>query len=105
MAKTETCYFSFSHGLRGCYLPDSHGGYYAVTRRKDLVDAIRSELEMVGAPASAIRQVGIKRLWSQAKRFGTSCIHFTIDTSEGYGLNFHGLTDAEYQELERQNDC
>lgn len=101
MAKTQTCYFTFSHGLRGCYMPDSHSGAYAITRRKDLVDAIRSELEMYDAPASRIKTVGIKRLWSQAKRHGTSSIHFTVDTANGYGLNFHGLTQTEYEALDQ----
>lgn len=98
-----TCYFTLSHGLRGCYLPDSHGGAYMITRRKELADAIRSELEFhTDSPQQArraFRDVGIKRLWSQAKRHGTSSIHFTIPTSEGYGLNFHGLTEDEYVHL------
>jgi hypothetical protein len=103
MSKPQTCYFTFSHGLRGCYLPDSHGGVYAVSRRKDLADAIRYELEMYDAPASAFKTVGIKRLWSQAKRYGTSSIHFTIDTSEGYGLNFHGLTEEEFNAQNKED--
>jgi hypothetical protein len=104
MAKAQTCYFSFSNGLRGCYMPDNYGGHYAVTRRKDLVDAIRNELDMLDAPKSALRQISIKRLWSQAKRYGTSSIHFTLDIGPGYGLNFHGLTETEYNEQESQND-
>lgn len=96
MAKAQTCYFSFSNGLLGCYMPDSTSGPYAVTTRRELADAIRSELEMLDAPKRCFADVGIRRLWGVAKRHGTSSVHFTIETSPGYGLSFHGLTEAEY---------
>lgn len=96
MARAETCYFSFSHGLRGCYMPDAHYGPYSVRTRAALAAAIRDALEMCDAPKSAFRTVGIRRLWAHAKRCGTSSIHFSIDTTPGCCLSFHGMTEEEY---------
>lgn len=98
------CYFSLSNGLLGCYMPDSYQGPYAITRRKDLIAIVRDALDMLDAPKSAIRQVRWSHLWSIAKRHGTSSVHFSIETSKGYGLSFHGLTEAEYAEQEAAQD-
>lgn len=94
----QTCYFTLSHGLQGCYMPDSHMGPYAVTTRRDLISAVRDALEFYEAPKTAIRQVRWKRLWGQAKRYGTSSVHFCIATSKHNMLEFHGLTEAEYDQ-------
>lgn len=110
MTKPQTYYFTLTGGLQGCYMPDYHGGNYAVTRRKDLIGAIRDELEMLldqegdRAVSSCMRDVDWKRLWSQAKRHGTSSIHFCIATGEHTMLEFHGMTEAEYLEAEKEND-
>lgn len=96
MPRAANCYFTFSYGLQGCYMPDSHFGPFVATRRKDIAAAIRDALEFYEAPKSAIRQVSLTRLWSQAKRHGTSSIHFCIATDKHNMLEFHGLTEDEY---------
>lgn len=110
MSKTATCYFNLTFGLQGCYMPDSYYGPHAVSRRKDLVSAVRETLEMLldqegdRSVAGCMRQVDWTRLWSQAKRHGTSSIHFCIATSKHNMLEFHGMTEAEYLEAEQAND-
>jgi hypothetical protein len=110
MAKTQICYFSLTSSLQGCYMPDAHWGAYAVSRRKDLIGAVRDTLNMIldqegdRAVSSAMRDVNWRSLWSQAKRHGTSSIHFCIETGEHTMLEFHGMTEAEYLEAEREND-
>jgi len=110
MTKTATCYFSLTSGLQGCYMPDAHWGAFAVTRRKDLINAVRDTLNMLldqesdRPVARCLREVDWTKLWSQAKRHGTSSIHFCIATSEHNMLEFHGMTEAEYLETEKEND-
>jgi hypothetical protein len=104
MPKVQTCYFALTHGLQGCYMPDMHFGAYAITRRKDLIEAVRDALDMMEAPKSAIRQINWTRLWDNAKRYGTSCVHFSIETGKHTCLSFHGLTEAEYNEMQ-ERDC
>lgn len=110
MSKTQTCYFNLSYGLQGCYMPDSYFGPHCVTRRKDLVSAVRDTLEMLldqegdRAVSSCMRQVNWTRLWSQAKRSGTSSIHFCIATSEHNMLEFHGMTEEEFVEAEKDGE-
>jgi hypothetical protein len=110
MAKAATCYFTLTYGLQGCYMPDSHFGPHAVSRRKDLVSAVRDTLAMLldqegDRPVSrCMREVNWRRLWSQAKRSGTSSIHFCIATDEHNMLEFHGLTEEEYLQHEKEND-
>lgn len=110
MAKAATCYFNLTFGLQGCYMPDSSYGPHAVSRRKDMIGAVRDTLEMLldhegdRAVAGCMRQVDWRRLWSQAKRSGTSSIHFCIATGEHTMLEFHGMTESEYLEAEREND-
>ena len=110
MAKPATCYFTLTYGLQGCYMPDSHWGPHAVTRRKDLIGAVRATLDTLlyqegdRSVAGCMRQVDWKRLWSSAKRHGTSSIHFCIATGDHTMLEFHGMTEAEYLEVEKDND-
>ena len=100
----KTCYFTLTYGLQGCYMPDSHFGPFAVNTRRDLINAVRDALEFYEAPKSAIRQVKWSRLWSSAKRHGTSSVHFCIATDKHNMLEFHGLTKAEYDEQEAAQD-
>lgn len=104
MAKAATCYFTLTYGLQGCYMPDSHMGPYLATTRREIIQAVREALEFYEAPKSAIHQVAWKRFWAQAKRSGTSSIHFCIATDKHNMLEFHGLTEAEYAERENQDD-
>lgn len=92
--------YSTSYGLSGCYLPDSHGGPIEFTRRRDLAEFIKDELQAYDMPASLFREVRIARLWSFIKRNGSSCAHFRL-CWKGYELAFHGLT---HEEFEQQNE-
>lgn len=91
-------------------MPDAHWGVYAVCRRKDLIGTVRDTLNMIldqegdRAVSRCMKEVNWTRLWSQAKRTGTSSIHFCIVTSEHTMLEFHGLTEAEYLEQEASED-
>lgn len=110
MAKAATCYFNLTFGLQGCYMPDSSYGPHAVSRRKDLIGAVRDTLEMLldqeddWSVARCMRDVNWTKLWSQARRHGTSSIHFCIATSKHNMLEFHGMTEEEYLEAEKAND-
>lgn len=100
--KTQA-YFGLSYGLSGCYMPDSHAGAFAVSRRKDLVAIVRDALESYDLPKSAIHQVKWTRVWAHAKRHGLSSLHFSI-SHNGNALNFSGMTESEYQEA-AESDC
>lgn len=110
MAKPQTCYFTLTYGLQGCYMPDSHFGPYAVTTRSGITYAVRETLSMLlgqegdKSVDSCMRQVSWKRLWAQAKRSGTSSIHFCIATSDHNMLEFHGLTQEGYEQAEKEQD-
>lgn len=92
-------YFSLSHGLRGCYMPDTMPYAYCVATRRDLADIIRSELEMYDAPRSRFRSVHIRDLWQRFQHArSASSWHFDIDTTEGYALHFGGMTKDEYDD-------
>ncbi|MBR1173880.1 hypothetical protein JQ617_07935 [Bradyrhizobium sp. KB893862 SZCCT0404] len=103
MSRAATCYFTISYGLQGCYMPDSHFGPFAVTRRKDLVNAMRDALEFYEAPKSRLREVSWSKLWSTAKRHGTSSVHFCIATDDHNMVEFHGLTEAEFNEHNKED--
>lgn len=66
MAKTAR--FTIMYGLEGCYMPDSDFGHYAVTTRRDLVQAMRDALAFYDFPKAAIHQVKWLRVWDHAKR-------------------------------------
>lgn len=87
--------YTVTNGLEGCYMPDSVSSPVEFRTRRDLVNDIRDEIELLGWPKSAIKQVKINRLWAHIKRWGSSSAHFSI-TRDGYELAYHGLTDAEY---------
>ena len=94
--------YSITFGLSGCYMPnDSFGPVFAGTRR-ELVNLIRGELESHDMPASLFADVRITRLWAFIKRNGSSVAHFSL-THKGYELAFHGLTEAEANEMDTEN--
>lgn len=97
----NTARYCVTFGLRGCYMPDSNSGPMEFTRRKDLMDFIRGELEVYELPQSAIRQVRANRLWSFIKRHGSSQAHFAIHHG-AHALEFHGLTEEEF--LQQQTE-
>ncbi len=92
------CYFAISHGLAGCYLPDTVHHYHANTRG-EIADILRDAIEFEEWPKARIGDVKLMRLWSHAKRHGTSSMHFSID-HKGRSIGFHGLTKAEYEAAE-----
>jgi hypothetical protein len=87
--------YAVTFGLAGCYMPDNHGGAFEITRRKDLADLIRSELETYDLPKSLIREHSLRRIWSHIKHHGSSSLHFGYYHGDNV-LSFHGLTEAEY---------
>ena len=94
---THTARYAVTFGLSGCYMPDSHLGAYEFTRRRDLVAFLRDVLRDYDMPASALRSVRVRRLWSFIARNGSSVAHFSV-THGAHKLAFHGLTEAEYRE-------
>lgn len=91
--------YAISHGLAGCYLPDNQSGPIIVHTRRDLANAIRSELEAYEMPASLFRQVRLLQLWRHIVRHGSSVAHFSLEHG-GYSLTFHGLTEEEATAME-----
>jgi hypothetical protein len=89
--------YSVTFGLSGCYMPDYHGGAHCGTTRRELVDLIKGEIDMLDLPASLIRDVKINRLWSFIERNGSSSAHFNLHHGANV-LSFHGLTEEEYQQ-------
>ena len=100
----KTCYFALAGGLNGCYLPGSDFGHYAVTTRRDLMNAVRDALSSYDLPKSAMSEVKWKRVWAHAKRSGTSSISFSIGNKRGFGVQFMGLTKEEHDEREAQDN-
>lgn len=95
--------FQLMNGLAGCYMPDHHSGPYEVTRRRDMIAAVREQLEWLEFPASTIRQVEWRRIWRAIKfAKSASSLHLTI-VHKGYCLELCGLTDAEAKEMENEN--
>lgn len=86
--------YSVSYGLAGCYMPDTVSAPLTFSTRRELAAFIRDELEAYGMPASLIREVRLRRLWSFIKQWGSSVAHFSLE-HRGYALAFHGLTEDE----------
>lgn len=96
--------YSVTSGLAGLYMPDNYSGPFCASTRRELMDWIRSELDMAGFPKSSIRQVKARRLWSFIKRHGSSTAHFAIYHGDRE-VAFHGLTEDEFNEFETQGEC
>jgi len=94
--------YNVTFGLRGCYMPDSASGPYAFTTRRELASFIRSELEFYDLPACLFGEVKIRRLWSFIKRHGSSTAHFGL-FRQGHALEFHGLTEEEFNEQDKED--
>jgi hypothetical protein len=95
--------YSISNGLAGCYMPDNVSGPYTGTTRRELARMIRDAVEMMDWPASVANSIKLRPLWSFIKARGSSCAHFSI-ARDGYELTFHGLTEEEANEMDRDND-
>ena len=85
-------------GLTGCYMPDSYGGPFECTTRRELADYIRNELEMYGMPKSLFNNVSIRRLWRLISRHGSSSYHFNLHHGANC-LTFNGLTEDEFNQM------
>jgi hypothetical protein len=96
--------YSVTFGLAGCYMPDSVSGPLAFATRAQLMDFIRSEIAAYDLPKSAIRQVKAQRLWGHIVRHGSSVAHFAIHHGAN-ALEFHGLTEAEFAEMEAAEEA
>lgn len=101
---TPIARYSVTFGLRGCYMPDSCSGPYVFSTRRDLAEHIRSEIESYDLPKSLFREVRMRNLWAHIKRHGSSTAHFSLHHGAN-ALEFHGLTEEEFNEQEAQNDC
>lgn len=100
----KIAYFALAGGLNGCYMPDSDYGHFAVTTRRDMIQAVRDALAYYDLPKSALHEVKWKRVFAHAKRHGLSSISMSIGNKNGFGLQFMGLTKAEYDEREARED-
>ncbi len=103
MAKNVARY-SVTFGLKGCYMPDSSSGPYEFTRRKDFAEFIRDELRQYDMPACRFRDVGMRSLWRMIQKHGSSAWHFSLDAGEHNELSFHGLTEEEFNEMDKENE-
>jgi hypothetical protein len=91
-------HYAVVFGFSGCYLPESHYGAFTGTTRRELADIIRDALAVYDIPAARFADVGIKNLWRDIKRNGSSTAHFTLDAGDGRCLSFEGLTEDEFKE-------
>jgi hypothetical protein len=95
--------YTVSNGLAGCYMPDYVSGPINFTTRKKLAAYIRSELERMEFPASLFGEVNIRKLWSFIQRNGSSVAHFSLQ-HKGQEIAFHGMTQAEFDAAEKENE-
>ena len=86
--------YAITFGLSGCYMPDSHSGPIECATRRELADAIRSEIEFYEFPKGKFADARIRNLWTFIKSRGSSVAHFSIE-HKGYQIGFHGLTEDE----------
>lgn len=99
----KTARYNVSFGLSGCYMPDSIQGPYEFATRRALANFIREEIAQNDWPAYLAREVKIRNLWRFIARNGASVAHFAIK-HKGYEIAFHGLTRAEFDAAERENE-
>lgn len=99
----KTAQYSVTIGLSGCYMPDAHYGATEFRTRGELADYIRHEIEFQEFPKNSYAQVKIMRLWRYIQRYGSSSAHFSIE-HDGREIAFHGLTNAEYEAAQNENN-
>lgn len=80
-------------------MPDSEPWAFEAPTRGELAEIIRGELDHYELPKSLFHDVKINRLWSHIKRHGSSSAHFALYHGD-YELAFHGLTEAEFNEMQ-----
>lgn len=101
---TITYKFSILSGMPG-YMPNYIGGPYSASTRRELVNIIRNELDMLDYPANRFADFNVRQMWRfiQVACSGSSC-HSSCDSHKGEVLSLHGLTDAEADEMEHEQD-
>lgn len=97
-------YYSVSFGLQGGYMPNSYGGVYEITTRRQLADMIRGELENYELPLRLFNEVGIRDLWPKLARWGGSNMHFDLCHGD-YVLSFCGLTTEEFNQAAKEQQA
>jgi hypothetical protein len=94
--------YTVMNGLAGCYMPDNVGTYEFRSRR-ELAEFIRERIEWLDWPANTFAQANLRRVWKHIARHGSSVAHFAIQ-HKSYELAFHGLTDAEYEAAQAEDE-
>lgn len=103
--------YSITVGLSGCYMPNYQGGSFEGTTRRELAALIRDHISMFAdqeddpSEVSLFRQVRIKNLWRHIARHGSSSAHFSIDIGRGEEIAFHGLTEAEFNDMQAADEA
>lgn len=94
--------FTVTSGMAG-YMPNYQSGPFYASTRRELFDIVRGELEMLSYPENRLASMGLRGLWRfvQAAKSGSSA-HTSCDPHNGEQLCLHGLTDAEFDELNEQ---
>ena len=96
--------YTITSGLSGCYMPNNVSNAQAYKTRKELADAIRSEIECQDFPKSAFNQVRIRNLWSKiVYADSASSMHFSIEHG-AFEIAFHGMTEEEYNDSIAQEE-
>ena len=95
--------FCILSGMPG-YMPNYHSGAQIAHSRSELVDILKTELDMLDYPASFFGHLAIRNAWRfiQHHKSGSS-VHLSTDTHNHEYFEVCGLTDSEYDEM-AEND-
>ena len=102
---TQTPYkFQVMSGMDG-YMPNYHGGPYYAATRKEFAEILRCELDLLNYPANRFTNFNVRRMWRfiQSAGSGSSCHASCIDHNSER-MEVCGLTDAEFDEMEANQD-
>ena len=96
--------FVVHSGMRD-YMPNySSGPHFAHTRR-ELVEILKNELDMLNYPANRIRDFSIRNIWRFIQNVGSgSSVHLICQDHNGEALQVCGLTDEEADAMEAELD-
>ena len=96
--------FTLSSGMDG-YMPNYQSGPYHAATRSELASILRDELTMLDYPANRFNDFNIRRMWGfiQSAKSGSSC-HSYCDDHNHEHMSVNGLTDDEYNDLEKAQD-
>ena len=96
--------FNIMSGLEGCYMPNYSSGPMLASTRRELMDTLRTELDMLGYPANRIHDFNVRRMWGHIKLWGGSSVHSCCQVHNHELLSIQGLTDAEYDEQIKEQE-